>query len=245
MPGRIWAGSPAGRGQSLCRALDIAPRFPYSAQERRCLWGGPAMLLMHFSFVFVVLMESGRCPVPRRHGKGPGRGREDAAAPEHLTGDDMPRTLLALIFLLLTAVACPAGQHPLTVTRTADDFYAAFDRDILIKTKFCSVRAFQERALLRSDSFGELVFMDGTRCNVDSVYVRKRLRRGTHNVTVTREGEGIYHLAGSETLLFASRCSTLALRDEAVLEMQDSLSGILYLHGGTCRVEGVFEAISY
>ena len=174
-----------------------------------------------------------------------GRGREDAAAPEHLTGDDMPRTLLALTFLLLTAVSCPAGQHPLTVTRTADDFYAAFDRDILIKTKFCSVRAFQEKALLRSDRFGELVFMDGTRCSVDSVYVRKRLRRGTHNVTVTREGEGIYHLAGSETLLFASRCSTLALRDEAVLEMQDSLSGILHLHGGTCRVEGVFEAISY
>lgn len=44
------------------------------------------------------------------------------------------------------------------VTRTADDFYAAFDRDILIKTKFCSVRAFQEKALLRSDLFGELVF---------------------------------------------------------------------------------------
>lgn len=143
MPGRIWAGSPAGSGQGLYRALDIAPRFPYSAQERRCLWGGPAMLLMHFSFVSVFPVDSGRCPVPRRRGEGPGRGREDAAAPEHLTGDDMTRTFLALIFLLLTAVACPAGQHPLTVTRTADDFYAAFDRDILIKTKFCSVRAFQ------------------------------------------------------------------------------------------------------
>lgn len=129
----------------------------------------------------------------------------------------MTRTFLALIFLLLTAVACPAGQHPLTVTRTADDFYAAFDRDILIKTKFCSVRAFQEKALLRSDLFGEQVFMDGTRCSVDTVYVRKRLRWGTHKVTVTREEEGIYSLAGSETLLFASRCSTLALRDEAVL----------------------------
>ena len=147
----------------------------------------------------------------------------------------MTRTFLALIFLLLSAVACPAGQHPLTVTRTADDFYAAFDRDLLIKTKFCSVRAFQEKALLRSDLFGELVFMDGTRCSVDTVYVRKRLRWGTHKVTVTREEEGIYSLAGSETLLFASRCSTLALRDEAVLEMQDSLSGILHLHGGTCR----------
>lgn len=87
--------------------------------------------------------------------------------------------------------------------------------------------------------------MDGTRCSVDTVYVRKRLRWGTHKVTVTREEEGIYSLAGSETLLFASRCSTLALRDEAVLEMQDSLPGILHLHGGTCRVEGVFEAISY
>ena len=87
--------------------------------------------------------------------------------------------------------------------------------------------------------------MDGTRCSVDTVYVRKRLRWGTHKVTVTREEEGIYSLASSETLLFASRCSTLALRDEAVLEMQDSLSGILHLHGGTCRVEGVFEAISY
>lgn len=158
MPGRIWAGSPAGSGQGLYRALDIAPRFPYSAQERRCLWGGPAMLLMYFSFVSVFPVDSGRCPVPRRRGEGPGRGREDAAAPEHLTGDDMTRTFLALIFLLLTAVACPAGQHPLTVTRTADDFYAAFDRDILIKTKFCSVRAFQEKALLRSDLFGELVF---------------------------------------------------------------------------------------
>lgn len=54
----------------------------------------------------------------------------------------MQRTLLALIFLLLAASTCPAGQHPVTVTRTSDDFYAAFDRDILIKTRFCSVRAF-------------------------------------------------------------------------------------------------------
>ena len=74
MPGRIWAGSPAGSGRGLYRALDIAPRFPYSAQERRCLWGGPAMLLMHFSFVSVFPVDSGRCPVPRRHGEGPGRG---------------------------------------------------------------------------------------------------------------------------------------------------------------------------
>ena len=125
----------------------------------------------------------------------------------------MQRTLLALIFLLLSASTCPAGQHPVTVTRTSDDFYAAFDRDILIKTRFCSVRAFQERALLSSDRFGELVFTNGTRCTVDTVYARKRLRRGTHEVTVTREGEGVYRLAGSETLLFASRCSTLALRD--------------------------------
>lgn len=178
-------------------------------------------------------------------GNAPEGTREDAAAPERFTGDDMQRTLLALIFLLLSASTCPAGQHPVTVTRTSDDFYAAFDRDILIKTRFCSVRAFQERALLRSDRFGELVFTNGTRCTVDTVYARKRLRRGTHKVTVTREGEGVYRLAGSETLLFASRCSTLALRDEAVLEMQDSLSGMLHLHGGTCRVEGVFEAISY
>ena len=117
----------------------------------------------------------------------------------------MTRTFLALIFLLLTAVACPAGQHPLTVTRTADDFYAAFDRDILIKTKFCSVRAFQEKALLRSDLFGELVFMDGTRCSVDTVYVRKRLRWGTHKVTVTREEEpgGLRDAALRVTLLHA------------------------------------------
>ena len=171
--------------------------------------------------------------------------RDNDAAPEHFTGGDMQRTLLALTFLLLTAVTCLAGQHPVRVTRTADDCYAAFDLDILIKTRFCSEQAFQEKALLRSGSFGELVFMDGTRCSVDTVYARTRLRRGTHNVTVTREGEGVYRLAGSERLLFASRCSTLALRDEAVLEMQDSLSGILHLHGDTCRVEGVFEAISY
>ena len=128
------------------------------------------------------------------------------------------------------------------MTRTAGDFYAVFDQDLLIKTAFCSVRAFEERAALRA---GELVFADGTRCTVDRVYARQRLRRGAHNVTVTREEEGIYRLADSETLLFAAGCRTLALRDEAVLEMQDSLSGTLRLHGGTCRVAGIFEPISY
>lgn len=82
-------------------------------------------------------------PVPSKTRKNAPEGtREDAAAPERFTGDDMQRTLLALIFLLLAASTCPAGQHPVTVTRTSDDFYAAFDRDILIKTRFCSVRAF-------------------------------------------------------------------------------------------------------
>lgn len=154
----------------------------------------------------------------------------------------MQRILWALTFLLLTAVTCPAGQHPVRVTRTAGDFYAVFDQDLLIKTAFCSVRAFEERAVLRA---GELVFADGTRCTVDRVYARQRLRRGAHNVTVTREEEGIYRLADSETLLFAAGCRTLALRDEAVLEMQDGLSGTLRLHGGTCRVAGIFEPISY
>lgn len=64
---------------------------------------------------------------------------------------------------------------------------------------------------------------------------------GLFSILVTE----ILNLRDCSQLLFASRCSTLALRDEAVLEMQDSLSGILHLHGGTCRVEGVFEAISY
>lgn len=91
----------------------------------------------------------------------------------------MQRILLALTFLLLAAVTCPAGQHPLTVTRTADDFYAAFDRDILIKTRFCFAQAFQERALLHSGGFDELVFTDGTRCSVDTVYARTHLRRGS------------------------------------------------------------------
>ena len=89
----------------------------------------------------------------------------------------MQRILWTLTFLLLTAVTCPAGQHPVRVTRTAGDFYAVFDQDLLIKTAFCSVRAFEERAALRA---GELVFADGTRCTVDRVYARQRLRRGGH-----------------------------------------------------------------
>ena len=74
MPGRIWAGSPAGSGRGLYRALDIAPRFPYSAQERRCLWGGPAMLLMHFSFVSVFRWTAGVAPFPGGVGKVPDGG---------------------------------------------------------------------------------------------------------------------------------------------------------------------------
>ena len=130
------------------------PSSPFPGTARRALPSGPARVT---------------------GGNVPEGEREDAAAPEHRTGGYMQRILWTLTFLLLTAVTCPAGQHPVRVTRTAGDFYAVFDQDLLIKTAFCSVRAFEERAALRA---GELVFADGTRCTVDRVYARQRLRRG-------------------------------------------------------------------
>lgn len=67
-------GLSGSQWRGLYRALDIAPRFPYSAQERRCLWGGPAMLLMHFSFVSVFRWTAGVAPFPGGVGKVPEEG---------------------------------------------------------------------------------------------------------------------------------------------------------------------------
>lgn len=153
LSGRQWAGPVPGAGH--CAAL------PVLSAGKALPCGAPAMLLMHFSFVSVFPVDSGRCPFPGGMGKVPEGGGKMPRRRNHLTGDDMTRTFLALIFLLLTRCRLPGRA-------------ASPHRDPDCRRFLCRVRpghphqdevlfrpAFQEKALLRSDLFGELVFMDG------------------------------------------------------------------------------------
>lgn len=157
----------------------------------------------------------------------------------------MQRILWALTILLLTAANCAAGQHALRVTRVADDLYAAWAWDVLIRTKFCFEQAAGARAVLTSDRNGLLFLDSGRRCAVEDVYVRKLLRRGRHELVVTREEEGLYRIGDTKVVIFTAACRALAVQDAAVLELPDGISGTLRLHDDTCRVEGVFEAVPY
>ena len=116
----------------------------------------------------------------------------------------MQRILWTLTILLLTAANCAAGQHALRVTRVADDLYAAWAWDVLIRTKFCFEQAAGARAVLTSDRNGLLFPDSGRRCAVEDVYVRKLLRRGRHELVVTREEEGLYRIGDTKVVIFTA-----------------------------------------
>ena len=140
-----------------------------------------------------------------------------------------------------------AGDYDLSVTRKGSNLYKVDGKDIYIHTRYCYEYVYSEDSLLRmSGTSGKIVFIDeGSSCDVKAVYGDSGASPGKYKVSVSREDDDWYEVFGTDTFIKTSACLSLALMEDAILNLSGPGYGSLYFidDDDDCMVEGVYSKL--
>ena len=157
----------------------------------------------------------------------------------------MRYAMLALLMLVSSAVV--AGDYDLSVTRKGSNLYKVDGKDIYIHTRYCYEYVYSEDSLLRmSGTSGKIVFIDeGSSCDVKAVFGDSGTSPGKYKVSVSREDDDWYEVFGTDTFIKTSACLSLALMEDAILNLSGPGYGSLYFidDDDDCMVEGVYSKL--
>jgi hypothetical protein len=149
--------------------------------------------------------------------------------------------------LMVVAGTAVAGDYDLSVTRKGSNLYKVDGKDIYIHTRYCYEYVYYEDSLLRmSGTTGKIVFIDeGSSCDVKAVYGDSGTAPGKYKVSVSREDDDWYEVFGTDTYIKTSACLSLALGDDAILNLSGPGYGSLYFidDDEDCMVEGVYSKL--
>lgn len=152
-----------------------------------------------------------------------------------------------LFFLVVVAFGTEtfAGDYQVNVTRKGANLYAVTGKDIYIFTRYCYAYVYYEDSLLKMLGYsGEIIFLEAEEtCDVKAVYGKMSLEEGTYKATVTQESDDWYEVLEFDGSIKTSGCLSLALGEEAILEITPSGTGTLYVDDEQCMVEGVFSKL--
>jgi hypothetical protein len=95
---------------------------------------------------------------------------------------------------------------------------------------------YSETALLRMSGYsGEIIFLDsGKKCDVKAVYCSVNVPAGRYAVTVNRQDDDWYEIYGQDIYIKTISCISLALMQEAVLDIAVGGYGTLIIEGNRC-----------
>lgn len=158
----------------------------------------------------------------------------------------MRKIAVGALLMLLAGVAS-AGDYDLSVTRKGSNLYKVDGKDVFIHTRYCYEYVYGEDSLLRmSGSSGKIVFIDaGESCDVKAVYGASDQSPGKYRVSVSREDDDWYEVFGTGTYIKTSMCLSLALADDAILNLSGGGYGKLVFidDDEDCTVEGVYQKL--
>ena len=156
------------------------------------------------------------------------------------------KSLLAALLLIMSGAAA-AEDYDLSVTRKGSNLYKVDGKDIYIHTRYCYEYVYSEDSLLRmSGTSGKIVFIDeGSSCDVKAVYGDSGASPGKYKVSVSREDDDWYEVFGTDTIIKTSACLSLALMEDAILNLSGPGYGSLYFidDDDDCMVEGVYSKL--
>ena len=153
-------------------------------------------------------------------------------------------TQLMAFALLLVCQSVYAENYQISVTRKGSNVYKIVGKDIIVQTRSCYVYSYLEETILKSNGYGgELIFIDSEeKCDIKAVYGAAKNAPGKYSVTVNRESDDWYEIFGGNIFIKTSGCISLALGEDARLELVGSGYGQLYFKGGmSCMVEGLYS----
>jgi len=150
------------------------------------------------------------------------------------------------LILLLSSFAL-ADTYGVTVSREDSNIYQVATEEIYIHTNYCYEFGYYEDATLDMWGLtGELTFENSNQtCSVSGVYADASSKSGSYTVRVTRKDNNWYEIFGTDLYVKTNLCLSLAIMEEATLELNAMGTGMLYFgRNQSCMVKGVFSRLS-
>lgn len=149
--------------------------------------------------------------------------------------------------LLAVAMSTQSAAYEVNVTRQDANLYEATGSKVLITTRYCYEYVYYEDAILRtSGRGGQLIFLSTREsCDVAGLFGSTSIEPGRYQVSVTRESDNWYSIIGVDAFIRTTLCLSLAMGDEAILDMATGQTGTLYLSDrDKCSVTGIYSRVT-
>jgi hypothetical protein len=138
-----------------------------------------------------------------------------------------------------------AENYEITVTRKGANLYKVDGKEIFIRTKYCYEYAYSETAILDAyGTAGDLKFPEsGSECTVKAVFGKSKQNAGKYVVQVSQDNDDWYEVFGQGIYIHTNSCLSIAMNEDAILDLSPGGYGSLQIDGEHCTVEGVYSKL--
>ena len=138
-----------------------------------------------------------------------------------------------------------AESYQVSVTRKGANLYKVDGQQIYIRTNYCYEYAYGESAILdAAGGSGDLKFLESKdECPVKAILGMSQQAPGKYQVEVTQEGDDWYEIFGQNLFVHTSGCFSMAMNENALLDLYTSTAGSLEMEGDECTVDGIYAKL--
>ncbi|MGF6455283.1 hypothetical protein [Pseudomonas frederiksbergensis] len=152
--------------------------------------------------------------------------------------------LLALAMSAFTPLAM-ADIYEISVTRKGANLYKVDGKEIFIRTQYCYEYAYSETAILEAyGTVGDLKFVDSSsECPVKAIFGKSKQTSGKYAVQVSQDNDDWYEVYGQGIYIHTNGCFSMAMNEDATLDLSAGGYGSLLIDGDQCSVEGIYSKL--
>jgi hypothetical protein len=138
-----------------------------------------------------------------------------------------------------------AQNYQVSVTRKDANLYKVDGQQIYIRTNYCYEYAYGDAAILEAiGGAGDLKFLESKdECPVKAILGMSQQVPGKYQVEVTQEGDDWYEIFGQNLFVHTSGCFSMAMNENAILDLYTSTAGSLEIDGDECTVDGIYAKL--
>lgn len=169
---------------------------------------------------------------------------------ERLSKTNMKMAILhkgGLFALAMSAFAplAMADNYELSVTRKSANLYKVDGKEIFIRTQYCYEYAYGETAILEAHgTVGDLKFLDSSsECPVKAIFGKSKQTAGKYVVQVRQDNDDWYEVYQQGVYIHTDGCFSMAMTEDAILDLSAGGYGSLIIDGEQCSVEGVYSKL--